>query len=570
MNEYLFYALLGIAAVALIGAGYWLIKVRPIYKRLKRSIREKAKAVRELNEELEQARTLFRLKKVVRGIQYTPPEMISRSEELSDLIARGIEKLSKLTFPSVEDAEWFQKQEEHYEVRERDPGFLGSLQHLTDWVFRGLWLGFKAVDIFVRDRILATLFPRPRGNLEKLRSLDEDWGKLVGYQQELLKLLLKLPGSAEFLDAKEKARLAKKEEKEQRELAAANIGQARERAELAMDYMRTRHSKKSLEIGEPPITGGATNLTQAMIESYWTGQMAKVAEMEAKGVEPAEIVGYISSTLIPNLERVFEEKAKQVVRMEFVAGELLGSLRALSEEAGRELAVPDSFKKTLEILKSEIPNLWSQARWNEFDKQLKAIEAGLESAESYLKEASEWFEDIDSIRARIAGIGAKEKRLNETYGIPMAVSPEWDKAVSAFETKALDIWSEARFEELDVLLRGMENPLKQRQYKVSNRLAEADREAGVVVANNDESSSFSAKLTQIASAGDARSSPSPRRHQQEPERKLTGNLVKIRTALGVEIEVDASIASQYKAIDAKQLEEERKRREVEKKNRPAS
>ena len=559
MNEYLLYALLVIAAIALIGALYWLIKVRPIYQRLKRAIRVKAESVRELNVDLEQANILFRMKREVRRIEYLPPEMISRAKELSDIIAKGIGKLSKRTFPSVEDAEWFQRHEELYQLEETGGGFLGLAQAWSDHAYHWLWRGLSALVVFSRDRILGSLFPHPRGNLSKLRKLDEDWEKLVGYQRELLKLLQKLPGSAEFLDAKEKARLAKKAEKERREQAIASIEQAKNRLEEAINYIRLRHSERSVSIGELPITSGTSNLTLSMLEQYWEREMAKVNDMIQRAVDPHEIVGYISSFVLPNLEGLFEEKAKEVARAEFSAGELQGRMKQLSEDAGKELIIPVHVEKAFMVLGSEIPSLWSQARWREFDRLLEVVLENFEEGNSYLKEAAEWLEEIDSFRARIAGVKVKETRLKETYGIEVAASPDWGRTAENFENEAFPLWSGARFDLLDAYLKTLETPLRQHQFKVTNRLAEADREAGVTPPRTEEENDFRSKLDQIASVADGHSPSTPRRHQQpEPQRRLTGTFVKHRTALGVEMEIDESMLKYYQQMDAKQAEEAKK------------
>ena len=551
VNEYLLYALLGIAAIALIGAFYWLIKVRPIYRTLKRSIREKAGRVRKLNEELDQANILFRLKLVVRNIEYVPPKMASRAKELSNLVATGIEKLSKLTFPSVKDAEWFQNHDEIYELGESEGGFLGLLQSWVDRVYHWLWRGLRTIIVFNRDKVLAAIFPHPRGNIATLRLLDESWQKLVEAQQELLDLLRKLPGSAEFLDAMEKERGQKREERERQEQALASIGSTKERLEDAIGYVRMRHSAESLQVGEFPVTAGASGLTLEMVEKFYKSGVQRVGEMETRGIAPVEIVAYIEDTLLPNLERLFEEKAREVALAEFSAGELKGRMKQLSEEAGRELAIPQPLKKTLEALESEIPVLWSQARWEEFDKLLKAVVDGLARDTSYVKEAAEWFEEIDLFRARIAGVQAKETRLKESYGLGVAVSPDWERTVANFENEALNLWSEARFDELDTYLKGVETPLRQHQFKVSNRLTEADREAGVSAPSEEDD--FQGKLATLAASTDQRPpGTSSRRHQQEPQRKLTGKFVKYVTALGVEMEIDESMLDHYKRLDEKQ------------------
>jgi len=553
MNEYLLYALLGIAAIALVGAFYWLIKVRPIYLALKHSIKEKAERVRVLNAELEQAALLFRLKRVVKNIEYVPPKMASRAAEIETLVAKWIEELSKLTFPSVKDAEWFQEQEELYKPGDVESGIMGLLQAGVDKIYYWLWRGLRPLIVFNRDKVIAALFPRPRGNIATLRQLDESWQMVVDSQQELLELLIKLPGSAEFLDAREKQRVQRKGEKERQEQALASIGVAKERLADAMQYVRQRYSVKSVQVGEVPATAGTQKLTLAMIQEYYDKGIRELAEMEARGVTPAEIVVFITETLVPNLGINFEEKAKEVAKAEFSAGELTGRFNQLSEEAGRKLSVPKPLRKAIKALESEIPALWSQAKWGEFDSLLKAIAGELEKGISFLKEAAEWLDEIDSFKARMAGVIAKQTRLKETYGIEVAASPEWDRIVAKFETEALALWSEVRFDELDVYLKEQENPLRQHQFKISNRLAEADREAGITPPSSEDASDFRTKLDLIASVGDSRPpSAGPRRHEQEPPRRLSGKFVTIRTELGIEMEVDESMAEHYKRLSRKQ------------------
>jgi len=550
VTEYLFYILLVIVAIALIRAIYWLIKVRPIYQALKRSIRGKAERVRELNEELEQANILFRMKRVVKNIEYLPPKMAARAGELSTLIAIGIEELSKLAFPSVRDAEWLQNHDEIYELGEKENGSLGLLQSWVDIVYLWLWRGLRAIIVFNHDKVIAVLFPYPRGNITTLYQLDEGWQKLVDVQQELLDLLHKLPGSAEFLDAREKERVQRKGEKERQEQALASIGGTKERLASTMQYVHLRYSAKSVQVGELPVTAGAENLTLAMIQEYYDSGVRKVEEMEARGVAPAEIIANITDTLIPNLGRLFEEKAKEVAKAEFSAGELKGRIKQLSEEAAREPTIPKPLKKVFRALESEIPVLWSQARWGEFDKLLETTLDEFERGTSYVKEVAAWLEEIASFKARMAGVIAKQARLKESYGIEVAASPDWERTVANFENEALNLWSKADFDELDTYLKSVENPLRQHKLKVSNRLSEADHEAGVTAPLDEDD--FQGKLAELAASTDQRPSGlSPRRHQQEPHRELTGKRVPYKTALGVEMEIDESMVEQYKRADEK-------------------
>ena len=541
---------LGIVAIALIGAlYYWLIKVRPVYQSLKRAIRKKVEAVRENNADLEQADILFRVHREVKRIRYVPPEMTSRAKELSGLIAKGIEELSKRTFPSVEDTEWFQKHDQLYEVGEREPGFWGFPQQLADYVTHWLWRGLRAPIVFNRDKILATLFPGPRGSLAKLRELDEGWAKLVDDQRELLKLLLKLPGSAEFLDAKEKARLEKKAERERSQQAIASIEQAKERLGQAIKYIRLRHSEKSLEIGELPVTGGAANLTLSMLEQYWEMEMGKVNDMIQRAVDPAKILGYITGLLLPNLEGRFEEKAKVVAKAEFIAGEIRGRLSQLKEERGMEINIPKALKEALAALESKIPPLWAKANWQELDTALEQIGEAFEDGREYLNDSEALLEAIDSVDVRIKAVQAKEKRLKEDHDFEVPASAKWTNALEMFNSKALKFWAAGAHDRLELLLEAVEVPLKQHSTKVSNRLSEADREAETIPTAESD---FESRLADIAAATEPSNGSGIRRRQSatdEPKQQ-TGKLVPYTAKTGITVQIDESLVEVYRSMDA--------------------
>lgn len=364
-----------------------------------------------------------------------------------------------------------------------------------------------------------------------------------------------------------------KEKREQEKIVARGLLDGNKfRLDAAMDYVRRRYSPKSISVGEAPVTAGAEGLTLQAIEDYWRAGVAKIEQMESRGEEVQSIVDYILDPLIVNLEQRFGQKASAIAKLQFSADEIRGEIRQMSKSQEVEITFPVDLTKALNALKSPVPELWSQARWDELDETLFEIRKGLDEGEDHVKELDGWLEEIGAVKARFAGVKAKEIRLKTNYDIAVAPSPDWTTAQKSFDEEALNFWAGGNFGKLEGLLKFIEEPLRQHQFKVTNRLAEADREAGV--SSPIDELDVDAKLTTMARAtGQPSANQSgARRIFSDPPAlgpKVTGKLVTIKTELGIELQVDESVAAHYATIDQNQREREKNRLAEEKKKKKA-
>lgn len=440
------------------------------------------------------------------------------------------------------------------------------LERTLRWRPRGLWVLWTRF-VYEVDLTPRRFKKRPRYGSKKLARLYREVVMLGPAQREAIRMFKDaLDPSRWWTDEKtgETVRISKlewysnmvvadklkKESDLEEALTGAQLEEAKRRLDHSLEYVHLRHSRRSLEVGETPVTATAVRLTLDMVEKYWQKGTKAVATMEKGGADPATIITFIEGLLV-NINERFEEKAKVVAKAEFTAGEIRGRLGQLKEQRGVEINIPKALKEALDALESKIPPLWANANWQELDTALEQIGEAFKDGREYLDELEAMIEDVDSVDARIKAVQVKEKRLKETYDIEAHASAEWTKALEAFDAKALKFWAAGAHDRLEVLLDTVEVPLKQHSTKVSNRLSEADREAGVTATAESD---FESRLAEIAAAAAEPSNGSGIRRRQsataEQPKQQTGKLVPYTTKLGITLQIDESQVELYRRMDA--------------------
>jgi hypothetical protein len=319
---------------------------------------------------------------------------------------------------------------------------------------------------------------------------------------------------------------------------------AKNRLERAILSVETRQSEESLEIGEGPIIGKACHLDFQKVEAYIKKALNKVAKLEAKGAEPTSIVDFCLVASF-DLEQNYEDWAKDIFDMQFVFDDIHKYLKELGESRKVKITACDKLiNDAITLFKDTIPDVWGAADWESLKTNLSDVKVILHKIEVIRTNLMNVAKTIDNLEVRFQDILAEENEFEENYGDPIKHSAKWADALATWEKDVPKLWANGDFDSLEAILSSLDKPLKQRAYKVKNRLYEAAKASGVKI---QEKSAYK-KPDKSYLAKDPASSmspetapveiPSPNGHRG----KLTGSKVTLRSPYGdgTTVDVDSS------------------------------
>lgn len=450
---------------------------------------------------------------------------------------------------------------------------------------RGLWKLYASF-FFESDLIPDRLLKPPRLTIRGLERKLEELQKLSSDQEELIALFEDKTDSKmswrneqgeDILISKvewhSNMRVAGdlKEEKEFDEaMTKAEIDGAKTRLQKSIDYVNIRQSGKSLKVGEHSITRGARYLKFKEVKRFCKEALEKVAALEQGGANSENIVNFCNVASL-NLGQNFEDWAEKIFNRQFIFDEIRGYLKQLGESRKVEIVADKELaNQIMDLFQDTIPNNWSTANWDFLQINIDGADATLHEMRILTKDLEYWEDEISDLEVRIQAVLAKEKRLEENYGITVTPSREWSNALAHWNDKVSSLWANGQQDELEDTLRNLETPLVQHSYKVGNKLDEAENLAGVTPQTIIDgpskelsaSEDVSARLADITQAGQPSANKHTRRRRQpssfEPETKLTGKTVKV-ISHGIEVEVDSSLEELYQRVDPATPKEKKKK-----------
>lgn len=346
--------------------------------------------------------------------------------------------------------------------------------------------------------------------------------------------------------------------KEENELAEAmlkaEVDGAKAKLEIAINYVNTRQSGKSLKVGEKSIIAGTRHLNFKEVKKYCKKALEKVAELEAKD-ESKSIIDFCIATSL-DLEQNFEDWAKSIFDRQFSFDGLQAYLKELGESQNTEIvATKEIINQVLNLFQDTIPKNWSSAKWGSLNENLEEVDKILNKIHILVKELEYWAREITELEERFQAVLVKEEQLEKDYGVPVTPSREWSNALASWKNDVTSLWAKGLQDELEKTLDSLETPLVKHSYKVGNRLDEAEKLAGVTTStetvSEKPSSRFSttdsnaAKLVEIKHAEQPLEKKPERSRKPpsfEPEKKLSGTMVRAKSPYSDDvIEVDRSL-----------------------------
>ena len=182
---------------------------------------------------------------------------------------------------------------------------------------------------------------------------------------------------------------AKKERGEKETELELEVANAKTRLQKAINYIRVRQNPKSKSVNENLITVDAKCLNFAAVLQECDAIKIQVAEMEDKGTEPEQIIGFIEE-MIPEIESGYEESAEKIIKVELTHDELQDRLKRLGEHLGEKTKSLDSLEKVSSILEDDISKLWATRQATQLEGKLKEIWKLFALAETDINTLSYW------------------------------------------------------------------------------------------------------------------------------------------------------------------------------------
>ncbi len=452
---------------------------------------------------------------------------------------------------------------------------------------RGLWKLYTRF-LFESDQIPDRLLKPPKLTIRGLGKKLEELQKLSDDQEELIAMFEDKtdPKMSWSNEQGEKILISKvewhsnmrvagdlKEEREFEEaMVKAEIDGAKARLQNAIHYVSTRQSGKSLKAGEYSILRGARHLNFKEVEKFGKEALKKVAALEAEGAKPNSIVSFCNTASL-ELEQNFEDWAKQIFDRQFSFDEIRGYLKQLGENRKVEIVAAQKLtNQIMNLFQDTIPNNWSATNWESLQENINDVDTALHEINVLVKDLEYWAEQITDLEVSIQTVQAKEKRLEENYGITVTPSGDWVSALASWENSVSSLWANGQQDELEDVLANLDSNFMAHSYKVGNKLDEAENLAGITPqeiidkprGNLPANENVAARLADIARVGQPSANKSKRRRRKPSslgtERKLTGNMVAVISPdSGLEIEVDSSLVEQYQTTKSTAPKEKKKK-----------
>ncbi len=314
--------------------------------------------------------------------------------------------------------------------------------------------------------------------------------------------------------------------------------------ERAILYVETRQSETSLGIGEGSIIGKARNLDFQKVKAYSKKALNKVAKLESKGAEPTSIIDFCLTASL-DLEQNYEDWAKEIFDKQLTFDDILKYLKELEESRKVKITACDEFiNDAITLFKDTIPNVWGAADWKSLKTNLSDVKVILHKIEVIRTNLMNVAKTIDNLEVRFQDIMAEENEFEENYGDPIKHSAKWADALVTWEKDVPKLWANGDFDSLEAALSKLDKPLKQRAYKVKNRLYEAAKASGVKIQGKstykkpDKSYLAKSPTPSMSLETAPVEIPSPNGHKG----KLSGSTVTLRSPYGdgATVDVDSS------------------------------
>jgi hypothetical protein len=297
-------------------------------------------------------------------------------------------------------------------------------------------------------------------------------------------------------------------------------------------------------MGKSSIIGKARYLDFQKVKEYSNKALKKVAKLEAKGAEPTSIIDFCLAASL-DLEQNYEDWAKEIFNKQLTFDNIHKYLKELGESRKVKITACDELiNNAITLFKDTIPDVWGAADWESLKTNLSDVKVILHKIEVIRTNLMNVAKTIDNLEVRFQDILAEENEFEENYGDPIKHSAKWADALATWEKDVPKLWANGDFDSLEAILSSLDKPLKQRAYKVKNRLYEAAKASGVKIQEKsaykkpdksylakDPASSMSPETTPVEI-------PSPNGHRG----KLTGSKVTLRSPYGdgTTVDVDSS------------------------------
>ena len=526
-------------------------------------------------EEYEHKRSILWLKykNLLMEISIWPVKMVPRVDELNERVTKNTSEILEFFEPQIRRAFWKKWVEKFNKIFEK--------------LFEKL---FNRYFQFYSQKDIEDLFYKPpRLSAKKLRYYIVKLEKLIPLQMDLVRprifdkdgkeedpggLLVDITIPREYLGKQQpkisklewhsymgEQKKAKKEREEKETELELEVANAKTRLQKAINYIRVRQNPKSKSVNESLITADAACLDFAAVLQECDAIKIQVAEMEDKGTEPEQIIGFIEE-MIPEIESGYEESAKKIIKVELIHDELQDRLKQLGELLGEKTKTLENLEKASSILEDDIPKLWATRQTTQLRDKLEKIRALLVLAETEINTLSHWAGRIADLGVQILHIQKWEKLLTEEYEIVVERNKAFQRYLKLFDTKVLQLWANLNFEELEELLGKIETTLEKHKVKIGQKLIEIGEIASWetdtdTLQPTKKEDNFSQKMAEIARVG---KEPLTQSHRTKSgiviADELTGETVEVVTETGIQIRVDKSRKKQYEKIKKKHKEEQ--------------
>lgn len=226
------------------------------------------------------------------------------------------------------------------------------------------------------DELQAGLTASPtalRAGLALLQEKLSDIEDLLEKQGRLLKLIVRMPKSAGYLNHKRQLQLQRKRQKEKQKKEEVR---ASEEKRLLTTY-KARLAKAIqdaavLGMRGMPVNGNSRFLKLEDAESFWVEEMGRIEIAETQGASAKEIVQAVDR--LAEVIAAYGYKAQQVKTTEDEFLELI-ELHARLETHGKTAFTAQDLEPILVALQVTVPGHWSRGEWEEMEHALLAVES---------------------------------------------------------------------------------------------------------------------------------------------------------------------------------------------------
>ncbi|MGH2625395.1 MAG: hypothetical protein ACRDHY_01945 [Anaerolineales bacterium] len=212
-----------------------------------------------------------------------------------------------------------------------------------------------------------------RGGIAPLQGKLSDIEDLLEKQARLLKLIVRMPKSAGYLNHKRQLQLQRKRQKERQK-------KEDERAAEEKRLLETYKARLAKAIQDAavlshrgmPVNGNSRFLKADDAERFWVEEMGRIEIAETQGSPAKEIVQAVDR--LAEIIAAYGYKAQQVKATEDEFLELI-ELHARLESHGKTAFTAQELEPVLVALQVTVPGHWSRGEWEEMEHALLAVES---------------------------------------------------------------------------------------------------------------------------------------------------------------------------------------------------